>query len=85
MRYKGETKTKCPYYEKESEKSITCQGMYPKTYTASKFTDKKAKEIFQDKECFRYPNNCLLCKYHDIRNNKEETHNSRRITRGSRN
>lgn len=72
MRYKGEFKTKCPYYIKESDQSITCEGFKKDTCIAHKFINKDKKEEYQEEECFRYPNKCTLSIYHDNTVNLEQ-------------
>lgn len=59
--YKGSRHTKCPYYIRESEYTITCEGVHPGTETVQKFPLKQRKEDFQEKCCYRYPNECKIC------------------------
>lgn len=46
--------TVCPFYQRESGKSITCEGMGEKTEIAIKFNDNFGKQIWQKKYCRTY-------------------------------
>lgn len=61
----------CPYYLKEGEKTITCEGnRCPEV--VHKFENYMKKEDYQRKYCFCYPNKCVLSvandqKYEDVK------------------
>lgn len=44
----------CSFYIKESEKTITCEGVIPGTTTMTRFETKDGKRAFQCKHCERY-------------------------------
>lgn len=48
----------CPYYIRESEKEMTCQGTEEGTLTAHKFESEERKVLFQKDHC-RYA--CERC------------------------
>ena len=54
----GTVNTDCPFYKRESEKEITCEGAEPGTLCAKKFTSKAEKEDFQKHHCFP---GCVRC------------------------
>lgn len=53
-------KTKCPFYIREAEYSITCEGIIPGTDIATRFTGEKEKREYQELLCYHYPNNCPI-------------------------
>ncbi len=55
---KGIVETKCPYYEREAEYSITCEGIIEGTENVVRFKSKHEKESYQEDNCFSYPNKC---------------------------
>lgn len=59
--------TRCPYYLRSSKYSIGCEGVVEGTEALTKFDDLDKKSVFQEKECFRYPNDCPIAKEHDRR------------------
>lgn len=54
--------TKCPYYLNETEQSITCEGITKETKNVMRFTNKRSKGEYQEKNCNYYPNGCALAK-----------------------
>lgn len=56
----------CPYYLKEGEKTITCEG-YMCTEIVRKFGNYTEKEDYQRKHCFFYPNECMLASANDLK------------------
>ena len=60
MYYKGTSNVKCPYYIRESRLSMTCEG-FISDEIVMRFTCEKDKETFQEKECYHYPNGCIIC------------------------
>ena len=67
MKYSGigTTHTKCPFFVRESELQITCEGVIENADTASKFATEKEKIRYQVKQCFRYPNECPVAKMNE--------------------
>ena len=61
------TNTVCPYYQRESQYTISCEGLIGETDTVQRFTKEKSKENYQQKECYRYPNECPIAKMLDRR------------------
>ena len=59
----GSRNTKCPYFEKDSRLTITCEGMYKDTTVKTEFDTEGHKREFQQKYCFKYPNECFLQTY----------------------
>lgn len=59
--------TKCPYYLRTSKYSVTCEGVIDGTKTVTKFDEIKQRQMFQKRECFRYPNDCPIAKEIDRR------------------
>jgi hypothetical protein len=53
---------KCPYYQSESRKSITCEGIYANTETVTRFMEEKEKDAHIERCCMKYPNGCSLCR-----------------------
>ena len=51
--YKGGTAV-CPFYVKESEKSITCEGLIPGTNMMIRFGGQKKKTAWLEKHCCSY-------------------------------
>jgi hypothetical protein len=47
---------KCPYYQSEAKRSITCEGLYDQTENMIKFATEKEKDRHIDLFCVRYPN-----------------------------
>jgi DNA-binding XRE family transcriptional regulator len=52
--YTGGARAKCPYYLKEADKSITCEGLIPSTVTMIRFASIKAKQFHQRNHCEQY-------------------------------
>ena len=48
----GVVNTDCPFYVREAEKEITCEGVEKNTLCAFKFSSKAEKEDFQKHHCF---------------------------------
>lgn len=67
--YKGSRHTKCPYYIREAELSITCESVYNQVNSVLKFDTKGKKEKFQKEHCYKYPNQCVTCRNMDSLNN----------------
>lgn len=53
---------KCPYFERESKFSVTCEGIYKNTTIKTEFESEDDKIKFEERECFRYPNECIVQK-----------------------
>ena len=64
MYWKGTSNIKCPYYLSEHEKTITCEGVVS-TNIMQRFDSKGKKEEFQEKNCFKYPNECPYFKLNE--------------------
>lgn len=62
MKETGYVKTKCPFYERESKFSITCEGTDESNRVSIKFNSEREKIEHQAKECYRYPNECEIAK-----------------------
>lgn len=56
-----ECKIRCPYFTRQSQYGITCEGIINDSDTVSKFASEEKKQMFMEKECFNYPNNCPVC------------------------
>lgn len=54
----GVTATTCPFYIRESEKEITCEGADMGTKCSKKFNSRKDKENFQKHHCFTGCDRC---------------------------
>ena len=52
MNWKGGAETVCPYYERESKYSITCEGVYGGTDLVTHFREAHDKKRWQQKVCF---------------------------------
>jgi len=48
----GVVNTDCPFYLRESEKTITCEGVEEETMAKKEFKDRSQKEAFQKTYCF---------------------------------
>lgn len=57
-------KVVCPYYVKESDRSITCEGIIRCTETMIKFSSPRRKLAYQDVNCndFSYSDNCPVAR-----------------------
>lgn len=69
MRYwsRGMTNTVCPYYQRESQYTISCEGLVEGADAVQRFTKEEDKEKYQQKECYRYPNDCPIARLLDRR------------------
>jgi len=56
------TNSKCPYYIRDSRKQITCEGVIVGSETGMKFECESMKIKYQRQNCFKYPNDCMICK-----------------------
>lgn len=56
------TNTLCPYYIRDSQKQITCEGVVAGAETSMKFESEERKLEYQKQYCFLYPNECMICK-----------------------
>lgn len=61
---------KCPYYvnakdDKENCCYITCEGAGGAKYISSRYRNKKERDDHIDRECSRYPNDCVISKVND--------------------
>lgn len=52
--------TKCPFYQSEFKKSITCEGISDGSLNTMKFKDEDSKNDYLLENCFRYPNDCPI-------------------------
>ena len=59
MNYGGEN-IKCPFYLRESEYTITCEGVETGTELATKFPSEKTKKEYQKHKCYHAKNGCAL-------------------------
>lgn len=64
MMYYGEVNCKCPFYVKEADKSITCEGLKKGQLLAVKFKHIIDKQDWQENNCFKDDSAkyCLLAK-----------------------
>ena len=73
--YKGLVETYCPYYIREAECSITCEGIVASALSCLKFDSSQKKEQFQRKSCFLkdYYKNCPIAAFleSEYSNNKK--------------
>ena len=58
MYYEGTANTKCPYYLRESNYSISCEGLEENTVNTIKFPTEKEKKLFQKRCCYRLDRPC---------------------------
>ena len=61
----GGANTKCPFFIRESELQITCEGIIQEANTINKFPTEKQKIEFQVQQCFKYPNECPLARLNE--------------------
>lgn len=52
---------KCPFFQSEYTKSITCEGIIDQTSNIIKFSSESQKNEYVTSNCFQYPNECQLC------------------------
>jgi ribosome-binding protein aMBF1 (putative translation factor) len=52
--FTGGARAKCPYYLKEADKSISCEGVIPHTLTMIRFPTKEDKQTHQKNHCEQY-------------------------------
>jgi len=52
--YEGEKLTVCPFYVREADKSISCEGVIDGTVTMTRFASTEVKVRFQEAACFQY-------------------------------
>jgi ribosome-binding protein aMBF1 (putative translation factor) len=52
--FSGGAKTICPYYVKEADQSITCEGVIPGTNIMMRFPGVAEKNTFQGKYCSKH-------------------------------
>ena len=52
MNVRGGTDTFCPYYVREANKSITCEGIIAGTYSQQRFDTEADLHDFQSRNCF---------------------------------
>lgn len=64
MNYRGSANIKCPYYQRETEKTMTCEGNCAKEIV-QKFNNKEQKESYQRKFCYVYTNCCVIAVSND--------------------
>lgn len=67
----GETRTMCPYYLREREKSITCEGAAKGSEVMFRYETREEKRKAQ-RICFSYPNNCPIALCNDEAIAREE-------------
>jgi len=58
--FTGGARAVCPFYVKEAEKSITCEGLMPGTETAIRFPSSTAKRGYQQSVC-EHADACKRC------------------------
>ena len=63
--FKGMVDTQCPFYIKEANKSITCEGMKEECNLCIKFQSEEEKLKYQEENCFKYPNGCEIRKINE--------------------
>lgn len=58
----GGTRTICPFYLKEAQKSITCEGLIEGTSNMTRFDTEEEKLQYQSANCemYNYANCCKL-------------------------
>lgn len=54
-RENGTVNAKCPYFERNSEKSITCEGLIKGSRLKMEFQTEDEKDDFLKKNCNEYP------------------------------
>ena len=62
--YSGVTKAICPYYQHESEYTITCEGIFENSQQQVKFSAKaeKTKHVSEVCSSFGYSRLCLVAR-----------------------
>ena len=58
----GVVNTECPFYIREAEKEITCEGVVTGTKATTKFESRSDKENFQKQTCFHGCERCYIAK-----------------------
>lgn len=56
----GAANTSCPYYERESEYSITCEGIVEHSFTVLKFASDTHKALWQKENCYHIACSCPI-------------------------
>lgn len=54
----GSAMTKCPFYIRDNERTVVCEGLIDNTSVLTKFPTKENKEMHQKCHCFNWPNTC---------------------------
>lgn len=66
-KYNPEVNAKCPYFVKEAQKSVTCEGLISGSNTMIRFKDEDSKDRHIRNKCLNYPNCCQLARSLDKR------------------
>lgn len=79
-------RTICPFYQREADKSITCEGVIPGTTASTHFDSKGEKRLFQEQHCElrEYEKCCplaaaLMRKYEDDHEQDKPAANAERM------
>lgn len=59
MQHGGEN-IKCPFYLRESEYTMTCEGIASGTELATKFPSEKEKREYQKCNCYHRKSSCVI-------------------------
>ena len=54
--------TQCPFFLRNTRLNIVCEGIIEKTENIMKFESEQSKMEYQRRNCFSYPNQCIICK-----------------------
>lgn len=80
MNWKGGAETVCPYYERESKYTITCEGVYGGTELVTRFKRAEDKSHWQERICYDL-SRCCLCPVHNLLDEKYITLSSAPATK----
>jgi len=61
--YTGGANTICPFYERETERSITCEGLRGDSVLTMRFPTRREKTAWQEEFCMTFTHNrCPLAR-----------------------
>lgn len=58
----AETDAKCPFFLRDSKRSITCEGVAPGTEMMSRFPSVTDKVAYMRGHCFRFNSGCEIAR-----------------------
>ena len=60
--YAGGVNVLCPFYVREADKSISCEGFYDNNTLMTKFPSKDSKREFMARKCENAYQSCMLAR-----------------------